>query len=397
MTRQRTSTTAHELRVVKFGGTSVANGLPEVVRRIQDSRRRGPTVVVVSAFAGLTDQLTRLADDTATSRQDVKAGERPDVDALVHDLARRCGDAGSPHLQDLRRLAERATREGRLSGAARHALLAVGERLAAEAVVRTLRSAGVSAQTVDGTEVLVACGRSGRVDFETSRRRTRHRLGATAEAFSESVPVVTGFIAAADGSGHAVTLGRGASDLSATLLAAFLDAKEVEIWTDTDGIWSADPNRLNSAQPIRSLSYGEASSMARWGAKVLHPETLEPVAAVGIPVQVRSTFEPDAPGSRVEERSETERKERPVRAIARLPSVPGDQLVWIAAIGADAERFGPELPTDTVASRLVERAEGDHPRVEAVLVERRVADEVERAFHRELVERWEVDELRLTA
>ena len=107
------------LRVVKFGGTSVANGLPEVVLRIQESLRRGPTVVVVSAFAGLTDRLVQIAD-----------GKPLDLDDLIRDLARRCGDAGSPHLDSLRRLAGRAAREGRLSGAARHALLAVGERLA---------------------------------------------------------------------------------------------------------------------------------------------------------------------------------------------------------------------------------------------------------------------------
>lgn len=373
------------LRVIKFGGTSVANGLPEVVRRIEASRRLGPTVVVVSAFVGLTDQLTRIAD-----------GRDLDVDALVVDLVRRCGDADSPFLVDLRRLAARASREGQLTGTASHALLAVGERLAAEAVVRTLRRSGVGAQAVDGTEVLVACGRTGRVDIAASERRTRGRLAATSSDAASAVPVVTGFLAAADGTGHAVTLGRGASDLSATLLAAFLGAEEVEIWTDTDGVFSADPNRLDTARPIRELGYGEATTMARWGAKVLHPGTAEPVAAKGISVHVRSTFDPDAPGSRIAPRSEAERMERPLRAVARLPSTPHDSLVWIAAVGADAGSFRPELPDEAVVSRLVERAEADRPRVEAVLVQRTLADEVEAEFHRELVAREE-GELRKTA
>ncbi|MDA8016301.1 MAG: hypothetical protein MPN21_02535 [Thermoanaerobaculia bacterium] len=370
------------LRVVKFGGTSVANGLPEVVRRIEDSRALGPTVAVVSAFAGLTDQLTEIAN-----------GERLDLETLISELARRCGDAGSPHLLDLRRLADRAAREGGLSGAARHTLLAVGERLSAEAVVRNLRRSGVAAQAVDGTEVLVACGRTGAIDADASALRTRDRLGRAGAA----LPIVTGFIAASDGTGHAVTLGRGASDLSATLLASFLDAEGVEIWTDTDGIWSADPNRLEHARPIRQLSYGEAETMARWGAKVLHPDTAEPVVSRGIPVHVRSTFDLDAPGSRIDARTADECRSHPVRAVARLSSAPGDHLVWIAGIGANAETFSPELPDGTVVSRLVERPEGDRPRVEAVLVMRDQADEVESIFHRDLVERPVEDLLRRTA
>lgn len=371
------------LRVVKFGGTSVANGLPEVVRRIEASRRRGPTVVVVSAFAGLTDRLTRIAD-----------GHDLDVEALAVDLVRRCGDADSPFLAELRRLAARAAREGYLTGTARHTLLALGERLAAEAVVRTLRRSGVPAQAVDGTEVLVACGRTGRVDAAASERRTQARLSENSSESASAVPtfavpVVTGFLAAADGTGHAVTLGRGASDLTASLLASFLAAEGVEIWTDTDGVYTADPNRLEAARPVRELGFGEATTMARWGAKVLHPATAEPLAAKGIPVHVRSTFDPDAPGSRIGSRTADERRERPIRAVARLPSTPHDSLVWIAAVGADAGSFAPDLPDDAVVSRLVERAEGDRPRVEAVLVPRTLADAVEAEFHRELVEREE--------
>lgn len=368
------------LRVLKFGGTSVAHAQAEVVRRIAEAQSQHPTLVVVSAFAGLTDQLLKLADGRGPTR---------DLDELIRDLAQRCGDAESPHLGDLRRLAGRSAAEGGLRGAARDALLAVGERLAAEAIVRALRQSGVAARAVDGTEVLVACGRTGRVDLDLSSRKATSCLAELGTG--SPVPVVTGFVAGVRDSGHAVTLGRGASDLSATLLASFLGAQEVEIWTDTDGIWSADPNRLEAARPIRCLGYGEASSMARWGAKVLHPETVEPVASRGIPVRVRSIFEPDAEGSRIEAQN------RLVRAVARLPSAPVDELAWIAAIGADPETFSPDLPDPSVVSRLVERAEGDRPRVEAVLVPIALADEVEKAFHRELVERWEVEGLRRIA
>lgn len=377
-------------RVLKFGGTSVTHGLPTALRVITEARRRGPVVVVVSAFAGLTDALTRIADGELSSR---------DVEVLVTELAQRCGDIRSPHLLDLGRLARLATGDGALRGATRHALLAVGERLAAEAVVRSLRRRGLAAEAVDGTEVLAADA-SGRVDLEGSARLARGRL---TEVTERAVPVVTGFIARADGkvgtpltSGRTVTLGRGASDLSATVVAAALRADEVEIWTDTDGIWTADPNRLPCARPIRHLSHGQASAMAHWGAKVLHPETIEPVAARGIPVAVRSVFEPDAPGSRVD----AEGPPHPVVAVSRLPSPSDDGLVWIAAIGADpADLEAVALPVadGDIACRMVERAEAGRPRVAAWLVPAAAADAVEGMLHRVLVEHGEGVTLRRTA
>ncbi|MEM1179665.1 MAG: aspartate kinase [Acidobacteriota bacterium] len=316
------------MRVLKFGGTSLSHPhrLDTVARRVQTLHREGPVVVVVSALGGVTDELTDVLE--AARRGEPAPGLRRRLRSVhLEDPEKRLDRAATEQLADeldrwlreLDLLIEGITRLGEAPQGAIHRLLATGERLSAPRVAAWLRAHGVEATVVDGTKLL-------RADYDLSEPRTsppRIDAQATRRSVLEGlsglvrgeVPVVTGFIGG-DVHGRTVTLGRGASDLSATTLAAALEAEAVEIWSDTDGVLSADPRRVPDAESLRELSFAQAAALARYGAKVLHPETLEPVRRAALPVYLRSTFQPDAAGTRLAELTPSVEDQSPARALA---------------------------------------------------------------------------------
>ncbi|MEM6793180.1 MAG: aspartate kinase [Acidobacteriota bacterium] len=303
------------MRVLKFGGTSLSHPqrLETVLDRLRELTRgesAEPVVVVVSALGGVTDELTQAL--AAAERGEPSPGLARRLRArhledpggrLDSEASAALGAQLDRWLRELDSMLDGVCQLGESPPGVRHRVLATGERLAAPRVAAWLRAGGVPATPVDGTEVL-------RSDFDLSHpaacagpaidsRQTRRQvLTGLAPLVRGEVPVVTGFLAA-EARGRTVTLGRGASDLSATTLAAALEADRVEIWTDTDGVLSADPRRVAEAHPLRALSFDEAAALARYGAKVLHPETLAPVRALGTPVELRSTFAPRLPGTRL--------------------------------------------------------------------------------------------------
>ncbi|MCG8461214.1 MAG: aspartate kinase, partial [Holophagales bacterium] len=285
------------LQVLKFGGTSVArpDRLDQLAAIVLRARNKGPVLVVVSALAGVTHGLLEALERAVRGEPTPGLGRR-----LLHrhleDPSARLGEERrqlleselAPRLRELDQLLDGVALLGEVPRGVRHRVLALGERLAAPRVAAWLRASELDATVVDGTEVVRV--RDDGAEPEVAIRATRHRVvEGLGGLFRGEIPVVTGFVGA-DIGGGTVTLGRGASDLSATVLAAALDADRVEIWTDTDGVYSADPRRVPSAHPLRQLGYAETAALARYGAKVLHPHTLQPVARTGIPVHVRSTL-----------------------------------------------------------------------------------------------------------
>ena len=281
--------------VMKFGGTSV--GVPEhfavAVRRVRDAGPLDP-VVVVSALSGVTNlivEFCRLPERRAELAERLverhaewmrATGVRPHE---AHDLL----DAWRDETAALR------GRREPLSAQDRDRLLSYGERLSAALFAAALCAAGADA-------VALLAGDSGLVTDE--RFGAAHPLPEAARLLSESlarrppIPVVTGFLGrTADG--RVTTLGRGGSDYSAALIGAALGATEIQIWTDTSGLLSADPRIVPEARPVPLLSFAEASELAYFGAKVLHPKTLLPAMERAIPVRVLNTGRPEDPGSLV--------------------------------------------------------------------------------------------------
>ena len=174
----------------------------------------------------------------------------------------------------------------------------LGERLCAPVVSAALCELGVASSAVEATELIVTDSFHGGAEpqADATRQRSHARIGPILNA--GQVPVVTGLIGAT-ADGVLTTLGRGGSDYSATILGAALDAEEIIIWTDVEGVLTADPRLVSEARTIPEISYREAAELAYFGAKVLHPKTLRPVLPAGIPVWIRNSFAPEKPGTKI--------------------------------------------------------------------------------------------------
>ncbi len=294
------------MRVLKFGGTSVATAqrLRQVAAIVADAAAQDRIVVVVSALAGTTDALveaTRLAEvGDEAFRPIVKALRRRHLQCFQElepsTVVLRVRAELGHQLNKLSRLLEGVALLQECPLSVRDRILACGERLSVQLLTTALRSLGRAAEAVDGGELIVTNDHYGEavVDLAATRQRTVTRLARLAGL----VPVVTGFIGATP-AGRTTTLGRGGSDYSASLLGAVLDADRVEIWTDVDGVLSAPPRLVGSARPLPHLSYEEAAELAFFGAKVLHPKTMQPLVCSHIPIRICNTVQPRELGTTI--------------------------------------------------------------------------------------------------
>jgi aspartate kinase len=298
--------------VMKFGGTSLAGAarirqVGSIVKRFARSR----PVVVVSAMAGVTDDLIALAQKS--------------VEGLPRDVGDRIDRLQRRHRREARLLGlsdgggSRLERElgalfGELEGACHGVLLlrelsrrsldlitSFGERLSALLITDHLRSLGLKVLYVDARDSIVTDESHGAavVDFDATYRRLRKDL--LPDIRKGAVPVVTGFIGRTR-SGATTTLGRSGSDYTASILGGALRAKEIWIWKEVDGVCTADPNLVRSARVVPRISYQEAAEMAHYGAEVIHPKTMLPARRGRIPIRIKNTFRPNAPGTLITQR-----------------------------------------------------------------------------------------------
>ncbi len=299
------------MQVMKFGGTSVndAKAISQVAAIVVDQLKTDPNVVVVtSAMRGVTDLLIDSAKAAARgdrqkyrdARQTLIARHRDAAEALVLDLddLGRIQALTDERVREFERLCMAVAILGELTDRGLAVISGLGERLLAPILAAAIRARGVGAEFVDASELIVTDDNhaSAAPDMAATRTATRGRLLPLLAA--RAVPVVTGFVAAT-ADGVPTVLGRGGSDYSAAILGAALDADEIQIWTDVDGVLTADPRIVKSARPVPELTYSEAAELAYFGAKVLHPKTMLPAIDLGIPISVRNTFNPAFPGTRV--------------------------------------------------------------------------------------------------
>ncbi len=292
--------------VHKFGGTSVGGAarIAQCAALMAERSRAEQPVVVVSAMSGITNALLALATtaaggDEAAALAGVDDVVRAHRDALAGlelgdaDDAARTGEALDALLDDLRSVARAIAGLRELSPRVRDWVAVFGEKLCARLMAAALRARGVPASAHDADDFLDTDGVFGSASplGEATDGAVARRLRPSLA--SGEIPVVTGFCGrAADGS--TTTLGRGGSDFSATILGGALAAERVVIWTDVDGVFTSDPRHVAGARLVEQLHYREAAELAYYGAKVLHPRTLQPVASRNIPVEVRNSFRPDA-------------------------------------------------------------------------------------------------------
>ena len=297
--------------VMKFGGTSVgsAQAMKKAAQIVLDARRDWPRLVVVtSALAGVTNLLLDSAasavkgntESIRSAEQTLREKHFSIADALIPDPA-ACAQAKQDVGALISTFVDLCQAIGMLGEATPRALDAVGslgERMSVRLLAPAISAAGVPAKYLDATELIVtnATFQNAHPDFAATTKRTRRVL---APLFKKNlVPVVTGFIGAT-ADGITTTLGRGGSDYSAGILGAVLPADDVWIWTDVDGVMTADPRMVAEARTLSEITYGEVAELAYYGAKVLHPKTIRPIVEAGIGLRICNTFNPSHPGTRL--------------------------------------------------------------------------------------------------
>lgn len=293
------------MRVMKFGGTSVgsAPALENVGRILCHAWQERPDVVaVVSAVRGATDALlegTRRAasghNDSRQVREQLWELHRPLVGVLPSGTRQAVMNRLQGLLGEVEVLLQSVATLEETTPGALDRMASYGERCSVLCLAALLRALGQPAQEVDAAQVIRTDDQHGEADWlPETRQLARAQLLSLLEG--GVLPVVTGFIGGTV-NGRVTTLGRGGSDYSATILAAALDAEEVTIWTDVDGILTADPRIVPGARSLPQISYTEAAELSYFGARVLHPRALLPTAERAIPVRIRNTFRPEAPGT----------------------------------------------------------------------------------------------------
>jgi len=314
--------------VLKFGGTSVADAeaIARTARIVASRIGKGP-IVVVSALAGVTNSLIGIAEQAAKGHligalravEDLRERHLTQAEALLGDGA-ACAETSaelSAMIDELAHLAEALATLGDLTPRSLDAISSLGEKMSSLLCVAAFVQQGLPAVHVDACEVMITDATYGRAEPDAEAIAMACRSSVAPLVREGKIPVMGGFIASAKGTGVTTTLGRGGSDYSASLFGAAVRADAIEIWTDVDGMLTADPRVVPDARLIQQIAFDEASELASFGAKVLHPNTIAPAVRLGIPVYVLNSRRPEGTGTKIT----FEAPKRAVTAIAGKTSV----------------------------------------------------------------------------
>lgn len=343
--------------VMKFGGTSVGNAaaISQTADILAEHSTRGQVVGVVSAMSGITNTLLSKASAAAAGDSDGVDAARaallaPHRAALVELLP--AGDRRRETEAQLGALADEVARLlysvyvlRELSPRASDRIVSFGERMSSVVVAAVLNERGVPAQAVPADRLIVTDSHYGNATplVEQTHAQTQRTLQPIFDA--GLLPVVTGFFGA-DEHGITATLGRGGSDYSAAILGSVLDASEIWIWTDVDGVLTADPRLVPEAQTLSAVSYAEATELAYFGAKVIHPKTMQPAVDRGIPIWIKNTFNPQVPGTRIGTESDSGHLAKAITSIGGLAAVTVEGGGQIGVSDVTARVFGAVARTE---------------------------------------------------
>jgi len=313
------------LLVMKFGGTSMGSAERICVAAdiCREQRALRPVLAVVSAMAGVTDLLLNTlrhaeGGDEACIETNVEQVLKRHLDTCEElGIGEQAGGGVRDLIADFERLANGMLMLGDRPPRSVDEAIAIGERLTALMLAQYLESKGIAAQAINGADVIVTDAVFGNATpiMEATRKKAQKVMKPLLEA--GIIPVMTGFNGATV-DGRPTTLGRGGSDFSASILAAALDASELWIWTDVDGIMSADPRLVKDARVLEAVTYSEAAELAYNGAKVLHPRTLAPLTDRQIPVWSKNSFHREHPGTRIVSKVEAPPGPRAVTSMANV-------------------------------------------------------------------------------
>jgi bifunctional aspartokinase / homoserine dehydrogenase 1 len=391
------------MKVLKFGGSSVANAeniakVVEIVRRIDY-----PAVVVLSAMQGTTDRLIdagRLAeagDSRYLSKlNELRTQHQLAIDRLFEGSPARDGINGylEKKLEDLHGICRGVNLIRELSPRTLDRLIAFGELILTRIFSAHLGSIGIENVWVDSRDLIRTDSNYGAasVDFAATNSLVRERF----ETLKGQLVIAPGFIGC-DGRNSITTLGRGGSDYTAAIFGAALDAEVVEIWTDVSGMMTADPRFVSRVRGIERITYREAMELSHFGAKVIYPPTIQPLMAKGIPVRVKNTFQPDEPGTIIEAETRADRNDI-VRGITSIDRIAVLNLEGAGMVGVPgfSRRLFDALAREQINVILITQSSSEHSI--CVAIEDRVSDRakasVDREFENEIAV-GKIDPLRL--
>ena len=319
------------MKVLKFGGTSVGSveSILSLKAIVENEARQKPVIVVVSALGGITDKLLSTAQLALCGDEQWKIAfesmvdrHHKMIDTIITDNKKReiLFNKVDALFEQLRSIYFGVYLIHDLSRKTQDAIVSYGERLSSNIVATLVRGA----KWYDARDFI-----------KTERKNHKHVLDSeltnrlVRATFSDLPPValVPGFISLDKDTGETTNLGRGGSDYTAAIIAAALDAEILEIWTDVDGFMTADPRVIKTAYTINELSYVEAMELCNFGAKVIYPPTIYPVCVKNIPIRVKNTFNPDAPGTIIKDKIDDDSK--PIKGIS---SISGTTLITVTGL-----------------------------------------------------------------
>jgi aspartate kinase len=327
--------------LMKFGGTSVADAdcINRVADIVQEHHKKGDEVaVVVSAQRGVTDALIEVAgrlpyanDDSAIAPLIQALSERhmKTLEGAAPDHAREVGAQIEARLNDLKNILSAVYNLRELTPRSRDYVISFGERLLAPVLGAALRQRGIASTVMDGCEagILTTSNHGESTALPESDERIQQRVG---NLLKSEVPVIMGFMGCSR-EGVLTTLGRSGSDYSASIIGAGIDADEIWIFTDVDGIMTCDPRIIKDARVIPSLSYLEVMELSFFGAKVMHPRSIEPAMRKNILVRVKNTFNPAHAGTTIVRNGH--RDSRVVKALTYIDKVTAINICGAQMIG----------------------------------------------------------------
>jgi aspartate kinase len=351
---------------MKFGGTSVGSvdALTRATQIIKDARDQYPRLVVItSAMSGVTDLLLKTAtlaaqgsiDSLSEAESTLREKHFSAADALINaeELRKDTKQQINCLIELLVDLCKAIAVLGEASPRALDAVASLGERMSVRLLGAVVENAGVSVKIIEASEFIVTNShfQNANPDFQITTEKTRQILNPLLE--EGNVVITTGFIGAT-AEGVITTLGRGGSDYSAGIIGSVLPADDVWIWTDVDGVMTADPRLVPAAKTLPEISYSEIAELAYYGAKVLHPKTIRPLVEAGIGLRICNTFNPSHPGTRLTANGHSNGKvykgEHVIKAVTairkqKLVTIEGRGMLGVPGVAARA--FGAVASTGT--------------------------------------------------
>lgn len=338
--------------VMKFGGTSVgsASRINDVADIVAVVSKKNNVVVVVSAVSGVTNLLIACAQNAADRNQPELEKNLKKIRAVHQEVISglHLTTSATTDLQlaldntllHLESLIYSVYELAELSSRSKDLISSFGERMSIQLISAALRKKGLKAEPVLASDLIITTDVFGSAKPLLAESAKKAKPALTKLLKKGIVPVVTGFMGATE-QGVITTLGRGGSDYSATILGNCLNASEVWIWTDVDGVMTADPRIVKNPKPLMLLSYNEASELSYFGAKVLHPSTMVPAALKEIPIVIKNTFKPEFPGTRIEKKpSDTHHGIKAISTYDGISLITLQGKGMIGVPGVSAKLFG---------------------------------------------------------